>query len=81
MHVLSFCLFFFNCHRKGLQRKGGDLEVCYINETIVEEEVSDEEDSEIEEVDSLRLAEQELYDEYHYEEDYWDHIKVSISYK
>ena len=62
-----------------MQRKGGDLEVCYINETIVEEEASDEEDSEIEEVDSLRLAEEELYDEYHYEEDYWDHIKVLIS--
>ena len=61
-----------------MQRKGGDLEVCYINETIVEEEASDEEESEIDEVDSLRLAEQELYDEYHYEEDYWDHIKVLI---
>ena len=57
-------------------RKGWDLEVCYINETIVEEEASEEEESEIEEVDPLRLAEQELYDEYHYEEDYWDHIKV-----
>ena len=61
---------------KGLQRKGGDLEVCYINETILEEEASDEEESEVEEVDALRLAEQEIYDEYHYEEDYWDHIKV-----
>ena len=60
----------------GLQRKGGDLEVCFINETIVEEEQSEESDVELDALDKLKLAESELYDEYHYEEDYWDHIKV-----
>ena len=60
---------------EGLHRKGGDLEVCYINETIVEEPSEDDEE-ESDAVDKLKLAERELYDEYHYEEDYWDHIKV-----
>ena len=60
----------------GLQRKGGDLEVCYINETILEEQ-SDEEEPEDSGTDQLNLEEEnELYDDYHYEEDFWDHIKV-----
>ena len=59
----------------GLHRKGGDLEVCFINETILEEEQS--EDENFDAVDTLKLPEHEVYDdEYHYEEDYWDHIKV-----
>lgn len=67
-----------NSKKQGLQRKGGDLEVCYINETILEEEQSDEEEPEDSGTDQLNLEEEnELYDDYHYEEDFWDHIKAS----
>ena len=59
----------------GPQRKGGDLEVCYINETILEEEEEPEDSG----TDQLNLEEEnELYDDYHYEEDFWDHIKVLV---
>ena len=69
---------FYN-HILGLQRKGGDLEVCYINETILEEEQSEEEEPEDSGTDQLNLEEEnELYDDYHYEEDFWDHIKVLV---
>ena len=59
----------------GPQRKGGDLEVCYINETILEEEEEPEDSG----TDQLNLEEEnELDDDYHYEEDFWDHIKVLV---
>ena len=70
----------FSNYILGLQRKGGDLEVCYINETILEEEQSEElEEPEVTGTDQLNLEEEnELYDDYHYEEDFWDHIKVLV---
>ena len=66
MHFLSVVL--------GCVKKGGDLEVCYINETILEEEDEEGGDKEHDQPVAEEVLEEEEEEEeeeqYEYEEDY-----------